>query len=190
MKIKFILPLIALAMFTLNANAQCGSKSNNHHAKQTSYNWNEHHRDIVDIASDSDQFATLVVALKTADLVSTLQSDGPFTVFAPGNAAFAKLPEGTVESLLQPKNKETLTKILTYHVVAGDFKAKDVITAIKSSGGKFTIETVSGDELVASMRGETLILTDEKGNNVAVTNADIEASNGVIHVIDSVVLPG
>ncbi|WP_306641149.1 fasciclin domain-containing protein [Sanyastnella coralliicola] len=188
MKIKFILALLVASLIGFTSFAQCGNKSNNHHAQQTSNNWH-HQKDIVDIAVGDDDFSTLVAALKTAGLVGTLQSDGPFTVFAPVNAAFAKLPEGTVESLLQPENRQTLTKVLTYHVVAGKFNAADVVAAIKNSGGEFKIETVSGDILTASLSGGTVLLTDEKGNVVAVTQTDVSASNGVIHVIDSVVLP-
>ena len=145
--------------------------------------------DIIDIASGSDDFGTLTAAVKTAGLVETLQGDGPFTVFAPTNTAFAKLPDGTVASLLRPENKKALTEVLTYHVVAGEFKAKDVVNAIQSSGGKFTVETVSGGELTASLSNGTVILTDEKGRSAAVTQTDVDASNGVVHVIDTVVLP-
>ncbi len=167
------------------ATAQCGS-SHSKYSKRTS---SHHQKDIVDIAAGSDDFSTLVTAVKTASLVETLQSDGPFTVFAPVNSAFAKLPEGTVKSLLEPKSKATLSKILTYHVVAGEFKATDVINAIKASDGEFSIETVSGDILKASLQNGTVILTDEKGGIAAVTKTDVDASNGVIHVIDSVILP-
>ncbi len=167
--------------------AQCGS-SGSHHSKRT--NWNSsHHKDIVETAASKDDFSTLVVAVKTAGLVETLQGDGPFTVFAPVNSAFDKLPSGTVASLLKPEAKKDLTKILTYHVVAGKFEAKDVIAAVKSSGGAYTVETVSGDRLTASLSGSTLILTDENGGRVAVTKADVRTSNGVIHAIDGVVLP-
>jgi len=145
--------------------------------------------DIVDIALGNDQFSTLVVALKSAGLVETLQGTGPFTVFAPVNAAFNKLPEGTVESLLEPQNKEQLTKILTYHVVAGKFNAEAVVGAIQNSGGSFKIETISGASLVATLQNGTVLLTDESGNVSAVTQPDVQASNGVVHIIDSVLLP-
>ena len=131
----------------------------------------------------------MLTAVKTADLVNTLEGNGPFTVFAPVNAAFSKLPEGTVKTLLLPESKSTLTKILTYHVVAGEFKAKDVINAINASGGEFSIKTVSGDILKATLRNGSVILTDEKGGVTAVTTTDVNASNGVIHIIDSVLLP-
>ena len=145
--------------------------------------------DIVDVAVSSKDHTTLVAAVKAADLVNTLKGDGPFTVFAPTNAAFDALPKGTVESLLKPEAKKKLTTILTYHVVAGNFKAADVVKAIKNSGGKFTVKTVSGGTLVASIKGGKVVLTDENGNSATVTATDLNASNGVIHVIDSVVLP-
>lgn len=183
MKIRFFfLSLFALAL-SFQSIAQCGS---HHKVKQTSWG---HGKDIIDIATGSDDFSTLTVAVKTAGLVSTLQGDGPFTVFAPTNTAFAKLPEGTVETLLRPESKQQLSKILTYHVVAGEFKATDVVNAIKSSGGKFMIETVSGGQLTASLQNGTVILTDENGGTAAVTQTDVDASNGVVHVIDTVVLP-
>ena len=186
MSFSRILFSLVFVILTLPAFAQCGSHHKKTSAKQTSWS---HQQDIIDIASGGDQFSTLVTAVKTAGLVSTLQSDGPFTVFAPVNAAFAKLPQGTVKTLLQPESKEALTKILTYHVIAGEFKAKDVINAIEASEGSFTIETVSGDKLVASLRGGSVILTDEQGGVAAVTQTDVDASNGVVHVIDSVILP-
>ena len=172
--------------FSASLVAQCGSSHKNAKAVNASYS---HHKDIIGVATSSDDFSTLVAAVKTADLVKTLQGDGPFTVFAPVNSAFAKLPEGTVKSLLQPENKATLTKILTYHVVAGEFRATDVINAIKASGGEFTVQTVSGDKLKATLQNGSVILTDEKGGVAAVTKTDVGASNGVIHVIDTVVLP-
>jgi len=186
----FFFGFIALFL-SFAASAQCGSGnySSSHHNNARATRVSFHGKDIVDIAASNDQFNTLVVAVKTAGLVNTLKSDGPFTVFAPTNAAFAKIPEATLKSLLQPEGKDALTKILTYHVVAGEFTATDVITAIKSSGGEFTIKTVSGDKLVASLSGDTVILTDEKGGISAITKTDIDASNGVIHVIDSVVIP-
>ena len=122
-------------------------------------------------------------------MVETLNGEGPFTVFAPTNAAFENLPEGTVESLLKPENKNTLTAVLTYHVVAGQFKAADVVKAIKENNGKFSITTVQGGTLIASLSDGKVILTDEKGNNSTVVIADVAASNGVIHAIDTVVMP-
>lgn len=144
---------------------------------------------IVGVAAGNDNFTTLVAAVKAADLVATLNSDGPFTVFAPVNAAFDKLPEGTVASLLKPENKATLTAILTYHVVAGKFMAADVLAAIKKNNGSFTIPTVQGGSLVASLKDGKVVLTDEKGGMSTVVLTDVAASNGVIHAIDTVVMP-
>lgn len=144
---------------------------------------------IVDVAIGSNAHTTLVAAVKAADLVATLQSAGPFTVFAPTNDAFAKLPAGTVETLLKAENKATLAKILTYHVIAGNFTAKAVLKAIKDGGGSVTLSTVSGGKLVASIKEGKVILTDENGGVATVVTTDLAASNGVIHVIDSVVLP-
>ncbi|NND95159.1 MAG: fasciclin domain-containing protein [Flavobacteriales bacterium] len=188
MKKQLILVTLAIAV-TSCSYAQCGSKSS-HHAKQTSYSWNSHSSDIVDVAASADDFTTLVAAVKAADLAGTLKSEGPFTVFAPLNSAFAKLPAGTVKTLLQPENKSKLSAILTYHVVSGEFNARDIIAAINSSGGEFTVKTVNGGELVASLVNGNVILTDANGGVSAVTKTDVEASNGVIHVIDTVVLPG
>lgn len=144
---------------------------------------------IVDLAVGSTDHTTLVAAVKAADLVATLQSAGPFTVFAPTNAAFGKLPAGTVETLVKPENKSMLTKILTYHVVAGNFNAGAVVKAIKDGGGKATLKTVSGGSIVASLENGKVVLTDENGRIAAVVAADLNASNGVIHVVDAVVLP-
>ena len=144
---------------------------------------------IVGIAAGNENFSTLVAAVKAAELVSTLESEGPFTVFAPVNDAFAKLPAGTVESLLKPENKKTLTSILTYHVVKGEFKAADVVGAIKKNNGSFTIPTVQGGTITATMKDGSVILTDEKGGMSKVIMTDVDASNGVIHAIDSVVMP-
>lgn len=144
---------------------------------------------IVDIAVGSKEHTTLVAGLTAADLVTTLQSAGPFTVFAPTNAAFAKLPAGTLETLLKPENKATLAKILTYHVIAGTFDAAAVVKAIKANNGSLSLTTVSGNKLVASIKQGKVTLTDEKGNSATVVAADLTATNGVIHVIDAVVLP-
>jgi uncharacterized surface protein with fasciclin (FAS1) repeats len=146
-------------------------------------------KDIVDIAVSSEAHTTLVAAVKAADLVSTLKSAGPFTVFAPVNEAFAKLPAGTVENLLKPENKATLAKILTYHVVAGNVDAAAVMNAIKKGKGKAVLTTVSGGTLTATIDGGKVKLTDENGGSAFVTAADLKGSNGVIHVIDGVVLP-
>jgi len=144
---------------------------------------------IVGVAASNENFTTLVAAVKAADLVATLNSDGPFTVFAPTNDAFAKLPDGTVETLLKAENKGTLTSILTYHVVAGKFMAADVLEAIKNNNGSFTIPTVNGEKLTASLKDGKVMLKDTKGNYSTVILTDVGASNGVIHAIDTVVMP-
>ena len=145
--------------------------------------------DIVDVAVSSQAHTTLVAAVKAADLVGTLKSAGPFTVFAPVNDAFAKLPKGTVETLLKPENKAALAKVLTCHVVEGNIDSKAVLAAIKKGNGTATLTTVSGGVLTASVDGGKVKLTDEKGGTAFVTAVDLKASNGVIHVIDGVVLP-
>ena len=146
-------------------------------------------KNIVENAVNSKDHTTLVAAVQAAGLVDTLKSAGPFTVFAPTNAAFGKLPAGTVETLVKPENKAMLTKILTYHVIAGNNDAKTIAKAIKKGGGKAEFKTVAGGTLWAMMEGKNLILTDEKGGKSMVTIADVRQSNGVIHVIDTVVLP-
>jgi uncharacterized surface protein with fasciclin (FAS1) repeats len=146
-------------------------------------------KNIIQNALNSDDHTTLVAAVKAAGLVDTLEGSGPFTVFAPTNEAFAKLPAGTVDNLLMVQNKDTLTKILTYHVVAGRLGTKEISKAIKAGNGKAELNTVSGGKLWVSMRGKDIILTDEKGDTSKVTIADVYQSNGVIHVIDTVLLP-
>jgi uncharacterized surface protein with fasciclin (FAS1) repeats len=146
-------------------------------------------KNIVENASAAPNLTTLVAAVKAAGLVDTLASPGPFTVFAPTNTAFDKLPDGTVGTLVKPENKGTLTKILTYHVVAGKLSAKDVMGAIKAGGGKATLTTVAGEKLTARLSGNSIVITDGKGGQSAVTTADVMQSNGVVHVIDSVLLP-
>lgn len=146
-------------------------------------------KDIVDNAVNSKDHTTLVAAVKAADLVATLKSKGPFTVFAPTNAAFEALPAGTVETLLKPENKAMLAKILTYHVVAGNFDSKAIMKAIKKGNGTASLTTVAGGKLTAKMDGSALVLTDEKGGMSRVTIADVRQSNGLIHVVDTVVLP-
>ncbi|MGB3007737.1 MAG: fasciclin domain-containing protein [Chitinophagaceae bacterium] len=146
-------------------------------------------KDIVDIAAGSEAHTTLVAAVKAAGLVETLKSAGPFTVFAPENDAFVKLPAGTVDFLLKPENKATLAKILTYHVVAGNLDANAVVAAIKAGKGKAVLTTVSGNLLTATIDNGKVKLTDEKGGEAFVTVTDLKGSNGIIHVIDTVVLP-
>ncbi|UPZ14642.1 fasciclin domain-containing protein [Flavobacterium humidisoli] len=146
-------------------------------------------KNIIENAVNSKDHTTLVAAVKAADLVETLKGAGPFTVFAPTNAAFDKLPKGTVETLLKPENKKKLQTILTYHVVSGKWSSADIAKAIKDGKGKATIKTVSGGNLTAWMKGKDLYITDENGSKAKVTIADVNQSNGVIHVIDAVLLP-
>lgn len=146
-------------------------------------------KNIVQNAMNSADHTTLVTAVKAAGLVDTLESAGPFTVFAPTNSAFAKLPAGTVENLVKPENKQMLTKILTYHVVAGRMDKKELAEAIKKGNGQATLKTVGGGNLIARMQGKDITLTDEKNDTARVTMADVFQSNGVIHVIDAVLLP-
>jgi uncharacterized surface protein with fasciclin (FAS1) repeats len=146
-------------------------------------------KNIVENAVHSKDHTTLVAAVKAAGLVETLQSKGPFTVFAPTNAAFDALPAGTVATLLKPENLKTLQTILTYHVVAGKMNATEIAKAIKMGNGKAALKTVSGGILIAWMQGKEIYLSDENGNKAKITIADVNQSNGVIHVIDAVVLP-
>lgn len=144
---------------------------------------------IVENAVNSADHTTLVAAVKAAGLVDTLNGTGPFTVFAPTNAAFAKLPAGTVDTLLKPENKAALAKVLTYHVVPGKVTAAQLVAKIKGDGGKTELTTVAGGKLTASLMGDTVMLTDEKGGMAHVTQADVMQKNGVIHVTDAVSLP-
>ncbi|NUY79720.1 fasciclin domain-containing protein [Flavobacterium sp. MAH-1] len=145
-------------------------------------------KNIVENAVNSKDHTTLVAAVKTAGLVETLSGKGPFTVFAPTNAAFDKLPKGTVETLLKPENKKMLQDVLKYHVVAGQWNADDIAKAIKTGGGKAELKTVQGGKLWAMMDGKKLVLKDEKGMMATVTIADVNQSNGVIHVVDAVLM--
>lgn len=144
---------------------------------------------IVEAAVATPDLSTLTAAVKAADLVETLNGAGPFTVFAPTNAAFAALPAGTVDTLLQPANKPALKGVLTYHVVAGKVTAADLAAKIKAGGGKATLKTVAGGELTAAQEGGAIVLTDAKGRKAHVAAADLSQKNGVVHVIDSVLLP-
>lgn len=145
---------------------------------------------IVEAAMGTGVHNTLVAAVKAAGLVDTLASPGPFTIFAPTDTAFAKLPDGTVATLVKPENKGTLTGILTYHAVSGEVKAADLIALINKNGGSATLTTVSGGKLTARLSGDTVVITDAAGRATAVTQTDVDVSNGVIHVTDSVFLPG
>lgn len=150
---------------------------------------NESDETVADIAMSNDQFSTLVQAIQAAGLEETLQSDGPFTVFAPTNQAFSKLPEGTVTELLKPENKAKLTGILTYHVVPGSYAAADIVKAINENDGKYEISTVEGGKLTASLDGDKVIVTDANGGKATVEQADVKGSNGIIHGIDTVLMP-
>jgi uncharacterized surface protein with fasciclin (FAS1) repeats len=147
-------------------------------------------RDIVDNAVNSKDHTTLVAAVKAAGLVETLKGPGPFTVFAPTNEAFDALPAGTVETLLKPENKPTLVKILTYHVVAGKLTAADLMRLVKAGHGKAMLTTVEGEPLTVTAKGHAIMLTDAKGDVAIVTIPNVLQSNGVIHVINKVMLPG
>ncbi|WP_425335945.1 fasciclin domain-containing protein [Sphingomonas kaistensis] len=153
----------------------------------------DHHmttgKTVVEVATGNSDFSTLVAAVKAADLATTLSGKGPFTVFAPTNAAFAKLPAGTVDTLLQPANKATLTSVLTYHVVPGRVNAAQLTKLIRDGGGTATLTTVQGGQLKASLMGDRIMLTDAKGGMAHVVTANVNASNGVIHAIDAVVMP-
>jgi len=144
---------------------------------------------IVETAVSNDNFSTLVAAVQAGDLVDALSSEGPFTVFAPTNDGFNKLPEGTLGTLLKPENKGTLQSILKYHVVSGKFMAGDVIKAINDNGGEFSVETLQGNELTLKLWEGSVYVIDAKGNKAKVVIADVGTSNGVIHAIDNVVLP-
>lgn len=186
MKKFFVLMLLAVASLTLgvsNASAQDNPMVGGAAMYRS--------KDIIDNAVNSADHTTLVAAVKAAGLVETLKGRGPFTVFAPTNAAFAKLPAGTVDTLVMPANKATLTKILTYHVVAGKYDAKKLMKLIKKGNGSATLNTVSGGTLTATLNGMNGIsLTDEKGGTSNVTIANVMQSNGIIHVVDTVLMPG
>jgi uncharacterized surface protein with fasciclin (FAS1) repeats len=146
-------------------------------------------KNIIQNAVNSPINKTLVAAVKAAGLVDTLSGPGPFTVFAPTDDAFAKLPPGTVDTLVKPESHDTLVKILTYHVVPGKITAKQIEKGIKKGGGKYVMKTVQGEDLTASMSGSNIVLTDAKGGTATITTADVMQSNGVIHVIDTVLMP-
>jgi uncharacterized surface protein with fasciclin (FAS1) repeats len=169
-KMKGVLLLLTASFFAMNVMAQSSG-------------------DVVDVAAGSKDHTTLVAAVKAAKLEETLKGSGPFTVFAPTNAAFDKLPAGTVDNLLKPESMATLGNILTYHVVSGNLDAAAVMEAIKAGNGKATLPTVGGGSLTASIQGGKVVLMDAKGGKSMVTATDLKASNGVIHVIDTVLMP-
>ncbi len=144
---------------------------------------------VVAIASSNENFSTLTSAVTAADLVETLQGEGPYTVFAPTNEAFAKVPAAKMNSLLKPENKTALQNLLKYHVVSGEFMAADVVKAIKDNNGKYNVTTVQGENIVLSLSGDKVMITDAKGGKATVVMTDVDASNGVIHAIDKVVMP-
>jgi uncharacterized surface protein with fasciclin (FAS1) repeats len=186
MKKVFVLMLLAVASLALNV-ATASAQNNPMVGGAAMYRT----KDIIDNAVNSADHTTLVAAVKAAGLVDTLKGAGPFTVFAPTNEAFAKLPAGTVDTLLMPENKAMLTKILTYHVVAGKYDGKKLAKLIKKGNGAATLRTVSGGTLTARMNGMNgITLTDEKGGTSNVTIADVMQSNGIIHVVDTVLMPG
>jgi uncharacterized surface protein with fasciclin (FAS1) repeats len=183
---KKLFATVALAVLGLNGRAVCSAQENPMVGGAAMYQA----KDIVDNAVNSADHTTLVAAVKAAGLVDTLKGPGPFTVFAPTNEAFAKLPAGTVETLVKPANRDILAKILTYHVVAGRVSAEDLMKMIKTGKGQAEVKTVGGGALIAKMNGKDKItLTDAKGGVANVTIANVFQSNGVIHVVDSVLLP-
>lgn len=183
---NIFLVCLALSISGTALIGQCSSKKSKHY---TSYS-SDRHSDIVDVAASSDDFTTLVAAVQAADLVDVLKSDGPFTVFAPNNIAFAKLPEGTVETLLNRENKKTLSSILTYHVIPAKITAESLVNTIKATGGSVEYKTVQGETVIAKIINGNPVLIDQKGNRSFITKTDINGSNGVIHVIDAVIMPG
>ena len=195
MKKTFAMLLLAFASLAITASAAFGQNSMSGHSSMSGGNpmvggaAMYRTKDIVDNAVNSADHTTLVAAVKAAGLVSTLKGKGPFTVFAPTNAAFDKLPAGTVGTLVMPENKGMLTKILTYHVVAGRFDSKAIAKLIKKGRGQAQFTTVSGGKLTAYMSGSDLILRDEKGGTSRVSIANVYQSNGVIHVVDTVLMP-
>lgn len=180
---KIALFSICLLGFT-QMNAQCSSSKKTHHVSYT-----HKAQTIVDIAVESDIHKTLVTALQAADLVDALQADGPFTVFAPTDNAFAKIPSATLNDLLKPSQKTALQNVLTYHVVPARVDASTLISAIKAGGGSYSIKTLSGGSLIAKIQNNEPVLIDENGGVSVIRTTDLEAQNGIIHIIDSVVLP-
>lgn len=181
--------LAAAAGLALVATPAAADSCGNHGAKVTPAAANQPGRTVVELAVGSPDFSTLVTAVQAAGLVETLSRKGPFTVFAPTNAAFGKLPAGTVETLVQPANKGTLTSVLTYHVVPGRVNAAQLLQEIRKNGGSATLTTVQGGTLTARVVNGGVVLTDAKGGTARVTATDLMGSNGVIHVIDTVVMP-
>lgn len=182
MTLKTTLTAVAAALAVTTGLAAAPALADHHMEKKAEAN-------IVQTAMSTGVHNTLVAAVKAAGLVDTLSGPGPFTVFAPTDTAFAKLPAGTVGTLVKPENKGTLTKILTYHAVPGKVTAADLTALINKHGGTATITTVAGEKLTARLSGETIVITDATGGATAVTQADVMTSNGVVHVTDGVFLP-
>ncbi len=182
MKRKFVLSAASLAVLTLGMVAQTNLPMVGGAAMYPT-------KDIFDNAMNSKDHTTLVAAVKAAGLVDTLKSDGPFTVFAPTNEAFDKLPAGTVDTLLKPENRDQLKKVLTYHVIPGRITSKQLVAMIQKDGGQAQLKTVEGGTIIAMLDGDNVVLKDEKGGTATVTLADVMQKNGVIHVINSVLLP-
>lgn len=188
-RVKFLaVPMLASAM-ALSACGEPATDTVDANDTETTDAVTDGPGTVVDVASGNPDFSTLVAAVGAANLAETLGGEGPFTVFVPTNAAFEKLPAGTVEDLLKPENQATLTGILTYHVVAGTTDAAALTKAITDNGGSAELTTVNGGVLTAKVDGENVVLTDSNGNSSTVTATDVAASNGVIHVIDTVVMP-
>lgn len=191
---KLVRTFASLAILGL-VFTSCGKKANTEEAEGTAVDSTTTTEvavmepNIVEVASGNENFSTLVAAVTAAGLGETLSGEGPFTVFAPTNDAFAKLPAGTVETLLKPENIEKLKSILTYHVIAGKFDAATVIEAIKTNNNKYTVETVQGAKIDLSLKDDKVILTDATGATATVVMPDVAASNGIIHAIDAVVMP-
>lgn len=188
-RVKLLAVAIAALVSVNSVSAQMGPNGKNEKTVEVGGAPMYPSKNIVENAVNSNDHTTLVAAVKAAGLVETLMGTGPFTVFAPTNAAFKKLPAGTVETLLKPENKATLTAILTYHVVAGRLDAKEIAKRIKEGNGKTELTTVQGGKLWLYMQGKKLVIKDEKGGMSTVTIKDVYQSNGVIHVVDAVVLP-
>jgi len=185
MKRLFILPVLAIALLAGNTTTSFAQEKTVMVGGAAMYPT----KNIVQNAVNSKDHTTLVAAVKAAGLVETLEGAGPFTVFAPTNEAFNKLPAGTVDNLVKPENKETLTKILTYHVVSGKYSAKELMKMVKEGHGKAMLTTVQGEDLTVMQKGNTLMLKDAKGGMAKITIKDVFQSNGVIQVIDHVLMP-
>lgn len=188
-KIKLLSLFILSAFVSTNTMAQMAKMDKMDQTKMVGGAAMYPTKNIVENAVNSKDHTTLVAAVKAAGLVETLESAGPFTVFAPTNEAFNALPAGTVDNLLKPENKDKLTAVLTYHVVAGKLNSMDLMKMVKENHGKATLKTVNGENLYITMKGKHLWVTDENGGMAKITIADVNQSNGVIHVVDKVLLP-